>query len=380
MFLPLAASSPGSRIGRLARNLLPLAFTFLIFSLLISPARAQDAPEAGARYVVLISVDGLRPDAITKHSRKQLPNFYRFRTEGAFTDNARTDADISVTLPNHIAQLTGRRVVGDNGHQWTANRAPGENETIHSNNGAYVSSIFDVLQDGGRRAGFYASKSKFVLFDQSYSSPDGASANDPIDRFVYEKGTGRLVSRFVSDMEADPVGFSFLHLRDPDTFGHVFGWSLWRYAPYMHSVRKVDRLLGKVFEMVENHPRMAGNTVIILTADHGGSGHHHDDHMTEAHYTIPFYVWGDGIPNADLYALNANTRRNPGADNPGYEEGLQPIRNGEAANLALSLLGMPYVPGSNINAIEKLRVFPMPMITRGITINGSPRASHAGIQ
>lgn len=317
------------------------------------------------KHVIHISVDGLRPDAVTQHDAGDLPNFYRLRTEGAYTDNARTDADYSNTLPNHMAQLTGRAVLGADGHSWTANQDPTPGETLHTRKGAYVPSVFDVVHDNGLRTGVYASKSKFVLLDQSYGDAHGApdvtgadEGRDKIDAFVIDADTEDLVDRFVQDLRADPFNYAFLHLRDPDTKGHAYGWRLWTWHPYMRAVRHVDALLGEILDAIEQDPRLAGNTVVILTADHGGSGHNHGDGAPE-HYTIPFYVWGPGVAAADLYALNAGIRQEPAASRPGFDAALQPIRNGSAANLALSLLGLDPVPGSTINAASRMRVRPV---------------------
>lgn len=325
------------------------------------------APAAGAqggpvRYVIHISVDGLRPDAVTRHRPDELPHFYRLRREGAFTDNARTDVHFGNTLPNHLAQLTGRPVLGDGGHLWTDNTDPAPGETLHARKGAYVASAFDVVHDRGLRTGAYASKSKFVLLDRSYGGEHGlpdatgaAESRDKIDTFVYDSDTERLVRRFVRDMRAEPHAYTFLHLRDPDTQGHRWGWRLWKWHPYMRAVRKADRLLGEVLALVESDARLAGHTVVVLTADHGGSGHGHGaDHP--AHYTVPFYVWGAGVPAADLYALNDGLRQEPGTGRPGYDAPVQPIRNGGAANLALALLGLDPVPGSAINVTRPMRL------------------------
>lgn len=323
-------------------------------------------PEAQAvQHVIHISVDGLRPDAVTRQGPGKLPNFFRLRTEGAFTDNARTDADFSITLPNHMAQLTGRPALGDAGHNWTENSDPGDDETLHARKGAYVASVFDVTHDHGLRTGVYASKSKFILLDQSYGEAHGApdvtgedNGRDKIDVFVYDKNTDDLVERFVDDMREEPLAYTFLHLRDPDTQGHRWGWGLSGWHPYMGAVRKVDQLLGEIFEMVEEDPHLAESTVIILTADHGGSGHHHKRQDAE-HYTIPFYVWGAGVDAGDLYALNDGVFVEPRTHHPGFDWPSQPIRNGSVANLALGLLGMDPVPGSTINESHQMRVMPL---------------------
>jgi Type I phosphodiesterase / nucleotide pyrophosphatase len=175
---------------------------------------------------------------------------------------------------------------------------------------------------------------------------------------VYSPDTRALVDTLLQDLREAPAAYTFLHLRDPDHRGHWFGWRLWWWHPYMGAVRRADRLVGQVLDLVEQDPRLAGQTVVILTADHGGSRHNHYERHP-LHYTVPFYVWGAGVPPGDLYALNAGRRLDPGEGRPGFDAPLQPIRNGSAANLALGLLGLGPVPGSTINADTPMRVAPV---------------------
>ena len=65
-------------------------------------------------------------------------------------------------------------------------------------------------------------------------------------------------------------------------------------------------------------------------------------------YTIPFMAWGPGIPaGANAYDVFP-TRHDPGTGRPDYNDPLQPLRNGDTGNLALSLLGLPPIPGSTM--------------------------------
>lgn len=329
----------------------------------LDAAKLEQGPGDGPiRYVVHVSVDGLRPDAVTRQLGA-LPTFSRLRAQAAFTDNARTDPDFSNTLPNHTAQLTSRGVTGPEGHGWGVNRDSEPEATLHSNRGAYVASVFDAVHDQGLRTGLYASKSKFAIYDRSYGPEHGApdrtgadDGRDKIDTYVYERDTEDLVERFTADIAEGPYDYAFVHLRNPDTAGHKWGWRLWPWHPYMQAVRRVDDRLGEIVEAIENHPQMAGRTALILTADHGGTGHSHGAGEPE-HYTIPFYIWAPGVPAGDLYASGARGFADPGAERPGFAAARQPIRNGAAANLSLAMLGLGPVPGSTIASGGELQAF-----------------------
>jgi hypothetical protein len=310
-------------------------------------------------YVIHISVDGLRPDAVASLGPALAPNFFRLRSQGAITDNARTDFDFTVTLPNHTSQLTGRPVQGAGGHNFTANDDIGG--TIHDVKGSYVTSAFDVVHDHGLATGLYAGKSKFAIYDRTWDATNGApdvtgadNGRDKIDNYVFNADLSQLTSRFVSDMTSAPLNYTLLHLADPDPAGHTHGWLS---GDYLTAVRAVDAALGGVFNLIDANSTFTGRTAIILTADHGGTAFTHTSASDPANFIIPFYVWGPGVSaGEDLYAINSGDRQIPGITRPNNETTPQPIRAAEAANLALDLLGLPAVPGSQFGAGQDLDV------------------------
>ena len=99
--------------------------------LVLQPELAKTAPPP--IYVVQISVDGLKPQYLQQLlDAGQAPNFAKLKAEGAWTLNARTDYDWTITLPNHTSMLTGRPVndkystVGT-GHRWTTTASTDQN-------------------------------------------------------------------------------------------------------------------------------------------------------------------------------------------------------------------------------------------------------------
>lgn len=342
---------------------------FSIVLVLAAAGRAAAAAEGAAQYVIQISVDGLGVsylEALLKLD--QLPAFDRLQHEGAWTHNARTDFDFTITLPNHTCMVTGRPVkdkaadpAAIAGHLWLVNSDPGD-QTIHSSRHDYVKSTFDVAHDAGLRTSMYASKSKFVLYDQSYDQRNGApdttgvdNGRDKIDLYFKSGDTGLMTDRFLDEMRTNPFHYSFLHYHDTDTAGHAKGWGS---PEYNDALKKVDTQLGKIFDLVSIDERLKGHTAIILSADHGGLGLNHGINSNALNYTIPFYAWGAGVAaGKDLYELNSSTRANPHGARPDYTPGgLQPIRNGDGANLALALLGLGPIPDSVINHTQDLNV------------------------
>jgi predicted AlkP superfamily pyrophosphatase or phosphodiesterase len=331
----------------------------LLLALLLSTAAlsAQDV-----RYVIHVSVDGLRPDAIAALPVEALPNFYRLRTQGTGTANARCDFDYSITLPNHTTQLTGRGIVGPAGHNWSNNTDPALGQTLATNKGSYLAGVFDVAHDHGLRTAAYVSKSKFALFATSWDAVNGApdtvapdNGRNKIDLFRHEGNTAALVAQLAADQRAQPAHYVFLHLTDLDSVGHAMGWDPTPGSDYSNALLAIDNRLGVLFRLVDDSPVLAGHTAIVLTADHGGFEKNHGDATLAVDYTVPFYVWGPGATGgADLYALNPATRADPGTGRPAYDAVPQPIRNGEAGNVSLKLLGLGPIPGSTIGAAQDL--------------------------
>ena len=327
-------------------------FLILAFSFCLT-AHAAD-------YVVLVSVDGLGSVYLQRLvDAGQLPNFKKLLAESAGTANARTDYNNTVTLPNHTGMLTSRRVTEAAGHNWISNTDPAKGMTLQSNKGTYIASVFDVVHDHGLRTGLWATKTKFVLFRVSYDETHGApdvtgsdNGRNKLDCFDIENSRA-LIANFIHSMRTQPCQFAFVHFGDTDSSGHSQGWGS---ADYNAALITIDGYLGQILQLIANQPKLKGKTAIILTADHGGEGKDHGDSSKPLDYTIPFYVWGSDVTAGDLYRLNPQTRLSPSESRPDYTAAKQPVRNADAGNLALSLLGLPPIPGSGINAKQDLRV------------------------
>ena len=322
--------------------------------LVSSPAPAQvpsgtdhtrTARAAEADSVLAISIDGMSVAAVRRLGRAKLPNLYRFMRAGASTTNARTEREMTVTLPNHTGMVTGRRIdaaTGGHGVTWNDDRATPS--TVQEAAGHDVASVFTVVDAAGGSTALFAAKTKFSLWQRSWPAA--------IDRTTIKKNNSALVRRLVADLDEDR-DFRFLHLSPPDVAGHAHGWMS---KPYLRAVRRTDALLGRVVRAVNSDPVRRAGTTILLTSDHGGHGPTHSNPRLLDDYRVVFMARGAGVDRGvDLYAINP-TYKNPRSRRTVYAARRQPVRNGMIANLALDLLDLPAVEGSEFDTAMDLRL------------------------
>lgn len=305
-----------------------------------SPSSNRVSADDAVASVLAISIDGLNPDALSRLGRKGTPHLHALADAGASTLNARTEHELTITLPNHTGMVTGRRIdprLGGHGVTWNDDRLTPR--TVQRAAGRGVDSVFTVVDEAGGSAALFASKTKFSLWKRSWP--------EAVDRMVINLDNPGLVTALNRDLLRNERDLRFLHLSLPDNVGHDRGFMS---PAYLRVVRQVDTLVGSVLDTVESDPAIASSTAVILTSDHGGMGASHSDARSLANYRVAFMVSGPGVtPGTDLYELNPDYK-NPGNRRTTYAQRRQPVRNGDLANLALDLLDLPAVPGSEHNA------------------------------
>jgi hypothetical protein len=266
--------------------------------------------------------------------------------------------------------ITGRPTLQPEGkpttlhHGYVENGAPARRSTLHNSgntNVDYIASTFDVVHDAGLSTAMYASKDKFIIYDQTYDANHGAeheNGRDKIDVYFFQNDgppeyAAGMNKQLLADLATQRFNYVFVHYADTDLTGHAAGWG---GTAWNHALKTVDGYLAEVVRLVETDPKLAGNTTIIVTTDHGGIENDHGEPERPENYTIPMLVWGAGVGHGDLYQMNSDSRTDPGESRPDYNALDQPIRNGDTGNLALRLLGLGAIPGSSINAGQDLRV------------------------
>jgi predicted AlkP superfamily pyrophosphatase or phosphodiesterase len=238
-------------------------------------APAPSAPPASAtirrgaiRHVVIISEDGLRPDALMG---VRPPVHEAILKRAAYSLQARTIRRAS-TLPSHAAMLSGFDVK-QHGLFWNSWKP--ERGYIQ------VPTIFDAAEQNGGSAVAFVGKKKLEHIAHP-GSVDVFSRPGYFCKKVVEEATRYFVAKRPE--------IEFIHFSDPDDLGHSDGWMS---NPQLESVRATDRCLQTLLDAVAASG-LDRETLFIISADHGGHGHNHDGKIPEDRL-IPWIAWGPGV-------------------------------------------------------------------------------------
>lgn len=237
-------------------------------------AATPDRPIVRSAHVVVISIDGLRPDAIDAFGA---PTLQRLVREGSYSLRAQTILP-SKTLPSHTSMVTG---VGPEVHGITWN---GDMTALRGT--VRVPTMFGLARRAGLSTAAFFSKSKFHHLEVPGTLDHVASPWGWFGRWTAET----TVEEVEEDLAEERPNLTFVHFGEPDYAGHQFGWMGPEYAAAVHKadwavarvLREADRVFG------------AGSYTVIVTADHGGDGHGHGLDTPE-HRTIPWIAWGHGV-------------------------------------------------------------------------------------
>jgi predicted AlkP superfamily pyrophosphatase or phosphodiesterase len=237
------------------------------------------APKAGAvtSHIVVISIDGLRPDAIAKYNATTL---LKLQNEGASATHAQTIFP-SKTLPSHTSMVTGV-TPAIHGITWNSDKT-GQFGFVK------VETMFELAKNQGFSTAGFFSKAKFHHIIKPGT----------LDYAQAPRGDNWMATKTVADVQQylryNRPNLLMVHIGEPDYAGHTIGWMSFAYG---WAVKRADGAVRNVLAAADQ-AYGKGNYTVILTADHGGHGRDHgtDD---DRDMTIPWIVWGRGVQAATI--------------------------------------------------------------------------------
>ena len=224
--------------------------------------------EKRAEHVFIVSLDGGKPAVI---QQSKMPVLEQLVAEGAHTWVATTTFP-SITLPSHTSMLTG---VGPAKHKilW--------NDWVPGAGVVSVPTVFSEAKKAGLTTAMFVAKEKFRHLVQPGT----------VDKLEFNLGTSAEAAPAAAAyiVEKHPH-VCFIHFNDADAAGHKFGWGS---SEQTKAFADIDTALAVILKAIRE-TGLAGASVVIITADHGG---HDTSHGTNSpdDMQIPWIVWGKGV-------------------------------------------------------------------------------------
>lgn len=268
-----------------ARTAVRFPSTMFILTLLLAvgPIFGQQAGQRNAalpdRHVVIVSMDGMRPDVLL---RAKVPNIRELAQRGSFTFWAES-TDLAITLPTHVSMFTG---VAPAKHKvlWNDDRDVEPSMLA-------VPTLFDLAKKAGYSNAMIIGKHKLCIM----AKPGVVDwLNAPEKKVKPDAVT--VATAAAQILRQHRPGVMFVHFPDPDAVGHAVGWGS---AEQVAVADRADQGVG-ILVAALREARLSEKTLLIVTADHGGSGKSHGAKVPFSRY-IPWIAVGPGVrENYDL--------------------------------------------------------------------------------
>jgi predicted AlkP superfamily pyrophosphatase or phosphodiesterase len=192
--------------------------------------------------VVLIVIDGLRPDVL---GIDLTPHLLRFRDRGAYATNAQSVVP-SLTLPCHVSIFYSlppdRHGITSNVWKPLARSLPG---------------IVEQAAASGKRCQFFYSWEPL----RNLSKPGHLSLSYFRDHLMDPSGDMHMAEFAGSIIASEHPDFAFVYFGNVDIAGHHYGWMT---DGYIGQVAKVDEAFDRLLRTLPKE-----STVLVLS-DHGG--------------------------------------------------------------------------------------------------------------
>ena len=235
------------------------------------------------KHVVVIGFDGLSPNGL---KNAITPTFDKIMSEGAYSMHARAVLPTSSST-NWASMIMG---AGPEQHGITSNSWEKDNfvlPTVTQSEDFLFPSIFQLIDDQKESAEIGA-----IYHWSGFGRLFEKGAVDYDINPESEDETAALASAYIK--EKKPT-FTFIHFDHVDHGGHEYGHGS---PEYFKSVEKADALLAEVMAAIKASG-MADETLVIISADHGGLGKGHGGESLEE-IEIPFILWGKSVKKNHL--------------------------------------------------------------------------------
>lgn len=249
--------------------------SFFIFSILFSFIIQLQAQEA--EHVILIGIDGLGANYLQEI--ENVPNIKKMMKNGSHSMEARCIRPSS-SAANWAAMTMGAGPELTGYTKWDS-QTPEIPSRVKGDYDIFPT-IFELLRKEKSDAEIG------VIY--TWSGIGYLYPKEVIDKDLHTNSDSLTLAKATEYIETDRPNLLFLHFDNVDGAGHGIGWGT---DEYREAVEKMDERIGAILESVKK-AGIEDKTVILTTADHGGSGQNHGgDDINEME--IPWIITGPGI-------------------------------------------------------------------------------------